>query len=324
MTIVNETKNVVFNIIFVPEEENARTVYEGIEDLAADIKQHGLLQGLVVTNGGSADKPYRLVAGFRRAAALKLLKWGDKTVPVTIVESQGRVIKNLIENIYRHDLRTADLAQRLFDLERGDYPREPGEKVIEYTKEALSAQLGLSISHVTNLIRAHAHLADDVKKVWQKQDLPQNLVFKMAALTTKEEQIVEVKDEKGKKVKDDEGNVKTKIIKVTVPDDVAQDRMLKKWAKAKEAEELAAKGKKKGESAASAGGVGGEGGEGGESGDVESSGKRPGKKDMADFIEKASAKLKEYQSDTLEHAKLSGKLDAVKWAAGIRNALAPR
>jgi ParB/RepB/Spo0J family partition protein len=291
-TIVNETKNVEFNRIHVPEEENARTVYEGIEDLATDIKQHGLLQGLVVTNGGSGDKPYRLVAGFRRAAALKLLKWGDKTVPVTIVEAQGRVIKNLIENIHRNDLRTADLAQRLFDLERGDYPREKGEEVIKYTKDELSAQLGLSISHVTNLIRAHANLADDVKKVWQKNDLPQNLVFKMAALTTKEEQVIELKDDKtGKKLKDEEGNVKTKTIKVTVPDDVAQDRMLKKWAKAKEAEELAAKGKKKGDTAAASAGGEGEGGEGDE-GDVESNAKRPGKKVMAEFIEKASAKLK--------------------------------
>ncbi len=314
---VNETKNVAFNLIHVPDDENSRTSLDGIDELAENIKEHGLLQGLIVSNGGTGDKPYRLVAGFRRAAALKSLKWGDKTVPVTVVAPQGRAIKNLVENIHRNELPVADLASRLYELSTGDYPRDKGEERIEYTKEQLAAQLGLSVSHITNLIRAHVNLAPDVKKTWQQKGLPQNLVFKCAGLTKVEEVEVQVKDERGKPVKDEEGNIKTKTLRTKVPDEKAQEKALSKWEKAKEAEELAAKGKKK---------VAAEPVEGDENGDepVTSDAKRPGKKLLAEFIEKASEKLKTYAAGSVEHAALKGKLEAVKWAAGEREALAPR
>ena len=322
--IVNETKNVPFNIIEVPDEENARTALKGIEELAEEIRRDGLLQNLVVSNGGKGEKTYRLVAGFRRAAALKLLKWGDKTVPVTVVPAAGRAIKNLAENIHRDDLPTADLAQRLHDLSTGEYPREPGEEVVVYTKEMLAAQLGLSSSHVTNLIRAHANLSTDVKKVWQKHDLPQNLIFKAASLTVKVEEEVPVLDEKGKKVKDEEGNVKMKTLKRVVPDEAGQEKLLAGWQAAKEKEALAQKGEKK-PKAETAGGSGDADGEGG---DVVTEGKKPGKKETGEFIAKAKENLKamkaEKMEETIEFMRLKGKLEGVEWAAGIRTSLAPR
>jgi len=321
MSIINETKSVPFNTIEAPEEENVRQgELEDIPALADLIKEQGLLQNLVVTNGGKGDRPYRVVAGFRRYAALKLLKWGDKPVGITLVAPAGRVIKNLIENIGRQEVKAADLAQRLHDLERGDYPVEKGETARKYTKEELATQLGLSASHVTNLIRAHANLADPLRKAWQKHDLPQNLVFKCAGLTVKEEKVIELKDEKGKKLKDDEGNVKTKTIKVTVPDEGGQEKLLSRWQKAKETETLAQKGEKKDKA------EGGGGDEGGEGDEVNKDGKRPGKKQFAEFIEKATAKFKsgDYKEGSVEMAALKGKLDAVKWAAGERDSLAPR
>lgn len=319
--IVNETKNVAFNIIDVPEDENARSVMEGIDELAAEIERDGLLQNLVVSNGGKGEKTYRLVAGFRRAAALKMLKWGAKTVPVTVVPAQGRAIKNLTENIHRKDLSTADLAQRLHDLESGDYPRDPDEEVIVYTKESLAEQLGLSVSHITNLIRAHVNLADSARKEWQKNGLPQNLVFKMAGMVETVEEEIPVTDDKGKKVKDEEGNVKTKTVKSKVPDAAGQEKLLKRWAAAKEAEALAAKGQKKAarEKAEAAGGEGGE---------VETSGAKPGKKQLADFIEKAKENMKAMTAEKLdttpEFFRLKGKLEGVQWAAGEKKGLAPR
>jgi len=320
--IVNETKNVAFNIIEVPEEENARTVLKGIPELAEEIRRDGLLQNLVVSNGGKGERTYRLVAGFRRAAALKLLKWGDKTVPVTVVPAQGRAIKNLAENIHRDELCTADLAARLHDLSTGDYPRDKGEERVVYSKDDLAAQLGLSVSHITNLIRAHANLAGSVRKAWQKDELPQNLIFKAAGMNSKEEQVIELKDEKtGKKLKDEEGNVKTKTVKVTVPDEAGQEKLLARWQKAKEVEALAQKGEKKEKPEG-----GSEPGEG--DGDVETSGKKPGKKQLAEFIEKAKENLKamtaEKLQDTAEFFRLKGKLEGVQWAAGERDALAPR
>ena len=183
-TPIAEAKNVPFNTIEIPEDENVRSKLEGIDELAEDIKQNGLITALTVTNGGSKDQPYRLDAGFRRAAALKKLKWGDKLVPVVIVTTH-RAITNLRENIHRQDVHPADLAQRLHDLETGEFPgAAEGEK---FTKKQLVEQLKMSLAHVTNLIRAHKNLGKDAKKAWRTKDVPLTIVFKWAAMDEAEQ-----------------------------------------------------------------------------------------------------------------------------------------
>lgn len=318
--IINEQKSVPFNSIDIPTPENARTLMQGIDELAAQIKEHGLLQSLTVTNGGLGDKPYRLVAGFRRAAALKLLKWGSQDVPVILVPAEGRAIKNLVENVGREDLSAADLAQRLHDLSTGEYPREKDEIAIKYAVKELAEKTGLSGSHVTNLIRAHINLAPEVRKAWVKEEIPQNVIFKAAAMTVKETKDVELRGEDGKKLKDAEGNVKTKPVTTTVPDDKKQSAFLAKWEaqKAREEELLKAKksGKKLSETEDEAGGES-------EEGDVPLPG-RPSKKKLMEFIAAAKEKLKESEEGTLEQARLKGKMEGVQWAAGERPALAAR
>lgn len=85
---------------------------ESILDLKIDIANKGLLQPLIVTNNNfsSSDKPYTLIAGFRRFTALKEIQKDRPSlneVDCTLVEigseADARVI-NLTENFQREDL----------------------------------------------------------------------------------------------------------------------------------------------------------------------------------------------------------------------------
>jgi ParB/RepB/Spo0J family partition protein len=238
-------KTVSFAEIAVPDELNARTSLDGIEELAKNIAIHGLLQPLIVVNGGPADKPYRLVAGFRRAHALKLLKWGKKDIPVNVIDGDEALV-NLVENVQRDELHPADLAQRLHDLSTGEYEVPAGATAAVYDKKFLSEQTGLTVSHINNLIRAHVNLCVTVKKAWKKMSVPMRLIFQLSAMEEPE-----------------------------------QEKVFASW---KEAQDLLdSVGKKRKPKSEGEEGEGGEG-EGGEDNGATASAKKVGKKDIAEKI----------------------------------------
>jgi len=73
-----------------------------IEELARSVRQHGIVQPLVVTRAGDR---YKLIAGERRYRAAQ--KAGLTTVPVVVKEMMGEgdaLQIALIENIQREDL----------------------------------------------------------------------------------------------------------------------------------------------------------------------------------------------------------------------------
>jgi len=89
----------------------------GIEELAASIAAHGLLQSLVVRptldDGGAPTGRYEVVAGGRRLAALKLLakrkafgKAGP--VPCRVLDGEDAGEASLAENVVRLDMHPAD------------------------------------------------------------------------------------------------------------------------------------------------------------------------------------------------------------------------
>jgi ParB family chromosome partitioning protein len=102
----------------VPSDRNVRRTGRetGIEELAASIAAHGLLQSLSVrpvldADGAETDK-YRVSGGGRRLAALKLLakrKQIAKTYPVPSIVNEGNEEEvSLAENIIRENLHPAD------------------------------------------------------------------------------------------------------------------------------------------------------------------------------------------------------------------------
>jgi ParB family chromosome partitioning protein len=102
---------------------------EELQELAESIKQHGILQPLLVTE--KTDGNYELIAGERRYRASKIA--GLTTVPVMIkkIEAQEKLEIALIENIQRQDLNALEEAfayKRLME-EFGLTQEEVAEKV---------------------------------------------------------------------------------------------------------------------------------------------------------------------------------------------------
>jgi ParB/RepB/Spo0J family partition protein len=97
--------------------DQPRTQLTGIEELAAHIKEYGLLQPVVVT--GPADGRYTLIAGGRRFAAYQWLashetgpgaeRWQDIPAVVRRLDTAERLVLAVAENVSRHDLSDAEV-----------------------------------------------------------------------------------------------------------------------------------------------------------------------------------------------------------------------
>lgn len=88
---------------------------DALENLAASIKAHGILQPLIVSK---SDEGYELIAGERRLQAAKLAGLSEVPVIVRGTDEQNKLELALIENIQRENLNPIEEAsayQRLKD-----------------------------------------------------------------------------------------------------------------------------------------------------------------------------------------------------------------
>jgi ParB family transcriptional regulator, chromosome partitioning protein len=111
-----------------------------IEELAQSIKEHGIIQPLIVRK---SIKGFELVAGERRLRAAKAV--GLKKVPAVVKAYSDQQLMEiaLIENLQREDLNPLEEA-------------EAYEKLIahhSYTQEQLAQKIGKSRPHVANMLR---------------------------------------------------------------------------------------------------------------------------------------------------------------------------
>jgi len=112
-----------------------------LNDLAQSIKEHGIIQPLVVTKK-SGDR-YELIAGERRLRSSKLI--GLDKVPVIVRDetSQKKLEFALIENLQRENLNSIEIARA--------YSRLMSE--FNITQEEVSKKVGKARSSVANTIR---------------------------------------------------------------------------------------------------------------------------------------------------------------------------
>lgn len=83
---------------------------QGIDALAASIQAEGILQSLLVCRGPKGDLSYYVIAGNRRLAALKKLKW-DGEIPVIVrddVTPGSALAMSLAENVTQCPLHPVD------------------------------------------------------------------------------------------------------------------------------------------------------------------------------------------------------------------------
>jgi ParB family chromosome partitioning protein len=123
-----------------PKQPRSRFDDETLNELAASIREVGILQPIVVRRAGQG---YEVVTGERRLRAAKLA--GLVTVPVVLRDSDDADLlrEALIENIHREDLNPIELGEAFRQL-----LDELGLK-----QEELADRVGVSRSHIANTIR---------------------------------------------------------------------------------------------------------------------------------------------------------------------------
>ena len=128
----------------IPNQYQPRALFDekALEELAASIREKGVIQPLVVTK--NSDENYGLIAGERRLRASKLA--GLSTVPVVIRDVSGddeRLELALIENVQRKDLNPIEEAEAYEKL----------IKMFSYTQQQAADKVGKNRTTVTNRLR---------------------------------------------------------------------------------------------------------------------------------------------------------------------------
>ena len=124
---------------------------EAFKSLAESIKEHGIIQPIVVRK---KDKKYEIVAGERRFRAAKLA--GLKEIPAIVKEmtEQQMMEVAILENLQREDLTPIEEAEAYSSLIEN----------LNFTQDELAKRLGKSRPHIANHIRL-LQLPEDVRKL---------------------------------------------------------------------------------------------------------------------------------------------------------------
>ena len=125
-----------------PNKNQPRKTFDAtsLKELSESIKQHGIIQPIVVNDQGGR---YMIIAGERRFRASIIA--GLKTVPVIIKQYSPRQIKevSIIENLQREDLNPIEAARAIKEL----------MEEYSFTQEAVADRIGTSRPAITNTLR---------------------------------------------------------------------------------------------------------------------------------------------------------------------------
>lgn len=124
-----------------PRQPREKFDLEELENLAASIREHGVIQPLIVAPGKGGV--YTLIAGERRLQAAR--KAGLKTVPVVIRSATDQQLLELaiIENVQRADLNAIEEAEAYQHM----------AKEFKMSHEKIAERVGKSRVAVTNTMR---------------------------------------------------------------------------------------------------------------------------------------------------------------------------
>src|SRR5678816_3835356 len=124
-----------------PRQPREKFDIDELENLAASIREHGVIQPLVVSPGKNGI--YVLIAGERRLQAAR--KAGLKTVPVVIRHATDQQLLELaiIENVQRADLNAIEEAEAYQHM----------AKEFKMSHETIAQRVGKSRVAVTNTMR---------------------------------------------------------------------------------------------------------------------------------------------------------------------------
>ena len=197
-----------------------------LQELSESIKEHGILQPIIVVQEGLN---YKIVAGERRYRAAKMANLA--TIPCIIRKlSNTKVLElALIENIQREDLMPLEEATALHTL----------TEQLSVSKTDLAKKLGKSRSYVSNMIRL-LDLPIEVQELVTENRISYGHARALLSLNTREEMIVfaKKKNKNNLSVRDIEKivrkqnnsvQVKEKEIQGTSPEDNLRSLIIKEY-----------------------------------------------------------------------------------------------
>ncbi|WP_440980611.1 ParB/RepB/Spo0J family partition protein [Shinella sumterensis] len=123
-----------------------------LQDLASSIRQHGIVQPVVVRT--TSDNRYEIIAGERRWRAAQLAGLTDIPVIIRDVDDRTALEIAIVENVQRSDLNPLEEAMG-YELLIADHG---------YTQNDLGEIIGKSRSHVANSLRL-LKLPDPVREM---------------------------------------------------------------------------------------------------------------------------------------------------------------
>jgi ParB family chromosome partitioning protein len=182
---------------------------ESINELAASIKEHGVIQPIIVR---SVLKGYEIIAGERRFRASQVC--GLATISAVIKKFTDQQVMEiaLIENLQREDLNALEIAiayQALIDQ-------------FALTQEELSVKVGKSRSHIANFLRL-LQLPEEVKQYVSRGTLSMGhakaiiglkdakIIRSLAEKAIKEQWSVRELEEEVKRLEDKPESTKAKV-----------------------------------------------------------------------------------------------------------------
>lgn len=171
-----------------PNPAQPRSVFDaaGLQELAASIRQYGVLQPLSVRKKGSG---FELVAGERRLRAAGLA--GLREVPCLLVtaDDQDAGLLALVENLQRRDLDYIEQAQGLARL----------MQQYRLTQEQAARRVGKSQSAIANKLRLLRH-SDPVLAALREAQLTERHARALLRLPDEETKLAAIREIQAKQM----------------------------------------------------------------------------------------------------------------------------
>ena len=166
----------ISSIVPNPRQPRTRFTDNELSELADSIREHGVIQPLIVSEQN--DGTYTLIAGERRLRASQIA--GLNTVPVVTRQADDRELLELalIENIQREDLSPLEAAEAYKSLEEN----------FNLTHEEISKRVGKNRASVTNTMRL-LKLPGEVQKALLEKKITEGHARVLLSLPTPQAQI---------------------------------------------------------------------------------------------------------------------------------------
>lgn len=159
---INIIKNIQIDLIdignYQPRKQSAITV-ESIQDLIDSIKEHGILQPVILRC--TDTERYELIAGERRLRAALELRLDEIPAVLKNIDAKQAYAIAIIENIQREQLSLLEEAEALLKL-KNDY---------FMSVETVAKMIGKPRTTIANLIRVATHLSLFGKELLERGDV---------------------------------------------------------------------------------------------------------------------------------------------------------